>query len=212
MKDRCGGLVTNSCLTLCYPMDWRPLWPWDFPGKNTGVGCHFLLQGIFPTQGSNLGLLYCRQIGDANNRSCVCAQSCPALCNPMDYSPPGSSVHGIFQTRILEQVVICFPRGSSWPRDLTYISCVAGGFFTTEPPGKPREEEIVDKSLGGKIIKPEDWLDLRNKRQVLRLLFLLTEWLRRGYHQRGRENAVWTLWIWDGCGDDQHTADISLDI
>ena len=35
--------------------------PWDFPGKNTGVGCHFLLQGIFPTQGSNPGLPYCRQ-------------------------------------------------------------------------------------------------------------------------------------------------------
>ena len=36
--------------------------PWDFPGKDTGVGCHFLLQGIFPTQGSNPGLLHCRQI------------------------------------------------------------------------------------------------------------------------------------------------------
>ena len=40
----------------------RLLWPWDFPGKNTGVGCHFLLQGIFPTQGSNPGLLNCRQM------------------------------------------------------------------------------------------------------------------------------------------------------
>ena len=40
----------------------RLLCPWDFPGKNTGVGCHFLLQGIFPTQGSNSGLLHCRQI------------------------------------------------------------------------------------------------------------------------------------------------------
>ena len=40
----------------------RFLCPWNSPGKNTGVGCHFLLQGIFPTQGSNLGLLYCRQI------------------------------------------------------------------------------------------------------------------------------------------------------
>ena len=40
----------------------RLLHPWDFPGKNTGVGSHFLLQGIFPTQGSNLGLLHCRQI------------------------------------------------------------------------------------------------------------------------------------------------------
>ena len=40
----------------------RLLYPWDFPGKNTGVGCHFLLQGIFPIQGSNLGLPHCRQI------------------------------------------------------------------------------------------------------------------------------------------------------
>ena len=40
----------------------RPHGPWDLPGKNTGLGCHFLLQGIFPTQGSNLGLLHCRWI------------------------------------------------------------------------------------------------------------------------------------------------------
>ena len=40
----------------------RLLCPWDFPGKNTGVGCHFLLQGIFPTQRSNTGLLHCRRI------------------------------------------------------------------------------------------------------------------------------------------------------
>ena len=40
----------------------RLLWPWDSPGKNTGVGCHFLLQRIFPTQGSNLGLTHCRQM------------------------------------------------------------------------------------------------------------------------------------------------------
>ena len=50
---------TQLCLTLCDPM-WptRLLCPWDSPGKNTGVGCHFLLQGIFPTQGSNLHLLH----------------------------------------------------------------------------------------------------------------------------------------------------------
>ena len=47
--------VTRLCPTLCDPMD-RFLCPRDFPGKNTGVGCHFLLQGIFMTQGSNLGL------------------------------------------------------------------------------------------------------------------------------------------------------------
>ena len=49
----------------------------------------------------------------------VCVQSCPILCNPMDCSPPGFSVHGISQTRILEWVAIPFSRGSSWPRDQT---------------------------------------------------------------------------------------------
>ena len=52
--------VCSVVPTLCDPMHWRPtrlLCPWDFPGKNTGVGCHFLLQGIFLTQGSNLHLL-----------------------------------------------------------------------------------------------------------------------------------------------------------
>ena len=48
----------------------------------------------------------------------------------MDCSPPGSSVHGILQARILEQVAISFHRGSSWPRDQTRVSCIAGGFFT----------------------------------------------------------------------------------
>ena len=50
--------VAQSCLTLCDPMDYNPQ---NFPGKSTGVGCHFLLQGIFLTQGSNSGLLQCRQ-------------------------------------------------------------------------------------------------------------------------------------------------------
>ena len=58
------------------------------------------------------------------------AQSCPALFNPMDCSPPGSSVHGTLQARILEWVAIPFCRGSSQPRDQTQVSCIAGGFFT----------------------------------------------------------------------------------
>ena len=55
------ALVAQLCLTLCDPMDCSPpgSYPWDSPGKNTEVGCHFLLQGIF-TQESNLGLLNCR--------------------------------------------------------------------------------------------------------------------------------------------------------
>ena len=64
-------------------------------------------------------------------------QLCPIPCNLMDCSIPGSSVHGISQARILEWVAISSSRGSSWPRDLTHISCIAGRFFTTEPPEKP---------------------------------------------------------------------------
>ena len=57
-------LIAQSCLTLCSPMDSpaRIPCPWNSPGKNTGVVCHSLLQGIFLTQGSNPGLLHCRQI------------------------------------------------------------------------------------------------------------------------------------------------------
>ena len=53
------------------------------------------------------------------NRVHVCAHSCPTVCEPMNYSLLGSSVHGIFQARILEQVVNSFSRGSSWPKDWT---------------------------------------------------------------------------------------------
>ena len=57
------------------------------------------------------------------NRMCVCAQLCPAPCNPVDRSPPGSSVHGIFQARILEWGVISLSRGSSQARDRTCVFC-----------------------------------------------------------------------------------------
>ena len=57
------------------------------------------------------------------------AQSCPALCDPVDCSPPGSSVHEIVQARILEWVAISSSRGSSQPRDRTRVSCTAGRFF-----------------------------------------------------------------------------------
>ena len=58
------------------------------------------------------------------------AQSCLTLCKSMDCSPPGSSVYGILQARILEWVAIPFSRGSSWTRDQTWVSCIAGRFFT----------------------------------------------------------------------------------
>ena len=64
--------------------------PWDSPGKNTGVGCHFLLQ--------------CMKVKSERE----VAQLCPTLINPMDCSPPGSSVHGILQARVLESGAIAF--------------------------------------------------------------------------------------------------------
>ena len=57
-------------------------------------------------------------------------QSYPTLCDPMDCSPPGSSVHGLLQARILEWVAIPFSRGSFQPKDRAQVSCIAGGFFT----------------------------------------------------------------------------------
>ena len=77
------------------------------------------------------------------NYACMHAKSLQlylTLCNPMDCSPPGSSVQGILQARTLERVAMPSSRGSSWPRDRTcilYSSCIVGRFFTAEPPGKP---------------------------------------------------------------------------
>ena len=65
--------------------------PWDSPGKNTGVGCHFLLQ--------------CMKVRSESE----VAQSCPTLRDPIDYSLPDSSVHGIFQARVLEWGAIVLP-------------------------------------------------------------------------------------------------------
>ena len=84
----------------------------DSPGKNTGEGCHVLLQGIFPTQGLNPGLPHCRWI-------------------LYHLSHQGSP-------RILEWVAYPFSRGIFWPRSRTGVSCIAGGLFlSAEPPGKP---------------------------------------------------------------------------
>ena len=83
----------QSCLTLCDPIDGSPPGsphPWDSPGKNTGVGCHFLLQ--------------CMKVKSESE----VAQSCPTPRDPMDCSPPGSSVHGIRQARVLEWGAVAF--------------------------------------------------------------------------------------------------------
>ena len=64
------------------------------------------------------------------------AQLCLTLCDPMDYSLPGSSLHGILQARILEWVAISFSRGSSRLRDRTWVSCMQADALTSEAPGK----------------------------------------------------------------------------
>ena len=66
--------------------------------------------------------------GSEHLRACSFTQSCLRLCDPVDGSPPGSSVHGISQARILEWVVISSSGGSYGPRDQACISCIAGGF------------------------------------------------------------------------------------
>ena len=98
--------ILGQCLTLFNPT--RLLCPWDFSGKNTAVGCHFLLQGIFPNQGSDQCLrdwqadsLPLEPPGKPHSESEV-TQLCLTLCDPMDCSLPGSSIHGIFQARVLE--------------------------------------------------------------------------------------------------------------
>ena len=83
------------------------------------------------------------------------AQSCPTLCDSMHYSPPGSSVYGILQARILEWVAISFSRGFLDPGIEPMSPALAGGFFTTVPPGKPkgslRREQIVQNIQGKRI-------------------------------------------------------------
>ena len=99
------------------------------------------------------------------NGSCLVAQSRPILCNPMDCSLPGSPVHRIFQARILEWVVIPFSRGSSLPRDQTWVSCIAHKFFTIwatrKGPGTCERYDITYKEevrLQMELMLPIIWL------------------------------------------------------
>ena len=82
--------------------------PWDSPGKNTGVGCHFLLQ--------------CMKVKSESEVT----QLCPTLHDPMDCSPPGSSVHGIFQARVLEWGAIAFHPSHQEPSTSLLSSSIRG--------------------------------------------------------------------------------------
>ena len=89
---------------------------------------HFLKNCLSEHKGRHSHRKFC---GSSNLLHATCyAQPCLTLWNPRDCSPPGFSVHGILQTRILGWVAVLFSRGSSWPRVWTWVSCIAGRFFT----------------------------------------------------------------------------------
>ena len=81
-----------------------------------------------------------------NKVKVLVVQLCPTLWDPMDCSPPGSSVHEILQARVLEWVAISYSRGSSQPRDQTQVSCIAGRFFTIWATRKPEGEYWLVKA------------------------------------------------------------------
>ena len=119
--------------------------PWDSPGKNTGVGCHFLLQ--------------CMRVKSESE----VAQSCPTLSDPMDCSPPGSSIHGIFQARVLEWGAIAFSvilsiskQSESWKLELVWklmhvwkpcVVCIWGPIHTKSKVVDQDQEILWDSSI-----------------------------------------------------------------
>ena len=137
--------------------------PWDSPGKNTGVGCHFLLQcrkvkseSEVPQSrltlsnpmdcslpSSSIHVIFQARVLEwgwaiTSWKWSHSVQSCRTLCDSMDWSLSGSSVHGIFQARVLEWGAIAFSRGSAPPRDRTRVSCIVGRrFYRLSHQGSP---------------------------------------------------------------------------
>ena len=112
---------------------WRS---WQVMPASSGKACSYLPSlGPFPSLPPPLRLLSVGQTSAfpccsdvfaqaSDGHACLVAQSCSTPCNPVDYSLPGFSVHGIFQGRILEWIAISSSRGSPWPRDQTYVSAL----------------------------------------------------------------------------------------
>ena len=124
---------------------------WDFQGKNAEVVCHFLLQ--------------CMKVKSESK----VVQSCLTLSDPMDCSPPGSSVHGILQARVLEWVAISFSRGSSQPRDRTQVSCTVDRCFT------------VWATVG---------------RYLICYWRRMEKWLQKEWRDRTKAKTTPSLWMW----------------
>ena len=134
-----GGCIFSPLCSL--PIFEKPTFPYQIkcPVPNTGHN----ITHSFPTGwNSSLSKLLPAALQSLNQGTTLpsrkhtgfffffFAQSCPTLCDPMGYSLPGSSIHGIFQARVLEWGAISFSRGSSWPRDRSRVSRIAGRRFT----------------------------------------------------------------------------------
>ena len=164
--------MVELCLTLCDLMDCSlpgSSIHGNSPGKNTGVGCHALLQGIFPTQGSNPDLLYCGFF---------------TIWTTLLQGRP----------RILEWVVCAFPRGSSWPRSPARVSFIAGGFFnswaTRETLFSDSEKHIpLDrKSEVIKVLLREIWASLVAQ-SLKRLPAMRETWVRSLLPSKGSQRV-----------------------
>ena len=138
-EEQLSLLSHLSCVRLCATPQTQPTRlcrPWDSLGKNTGVGCHFFLQ--------------CMKVKSESE----VAQSCPTLCDPMDCSLPGSSVHVIFQARVLEWGAIAFSDASNlttfrmkymYPLHCDiFISLCYANSLQSDPPGTPLLKHIPD--------------------------------------------------------------------
>ena len=135
--------------TSVRPQRWQPTGlphPWDSPGKNTGVGCHFLLQ--------------CMKVKSERE----VAQSCPTLRDPMGCSPPGSSAHGTFQSRVLESGAIAF-------------SEERGTLTLKNGLGKGKQKERKD-TIATTTYQKRGHMGKRRKKYRLKLFLLLRAYLR----------------------------------
>ena len=133
---------------------------------------------------------------------CVClvTQSCPTLCNPMDCSSPGFSVHRIFQVRILEWVTISSSRGSSWPRDQTHVFCVS---FIGR---RVLYHYVVNIHSYVGVAKSWTWLSwatsvslgvaLSTSYTLVYLLLLTLLWASLVAQMVKNPPALWDTWLW----------------
>ena len=121
-------------LTVWITKNWKIL-------KEMGIPDHLtcLLRNLYAGQEATVRTGH----GTTESEKKVKSQSCLTLCDPVDCSLPVSSVHGIFQARVLEWVAISFSRGSSQPRDQTWVSHTAGRHFTIWATGSKQEKEYV---------------------------------------------------------------------